>query len=86
MSASVLAALLGFAALAVSQIRPIREMGVWTASGLAISWLTAFTLFPALQRVLKAPTRQGMTPAGKLYVRFADAIPRGPPSAPPLHH
>ena len=74
-SASVLAALLGFAALAVSQIRPIREMGVWTASGLAISWLTAFTLFPALQRVLKAPTRQGMTPAGKLYVRFADAIP-----------
>ena len=75
-SASVLAALLGFAALAVSQIRPIREMGVWTAAGLALSWLTAFTLFPALQRVLRAPTRQGLTPAGKLYVRFADAIPR----------
>jgi predicted RND superfamily exporter protein len=74
-SASILAALLGFAALAVSQIRPIREMGVWTASGLALSWLTAFTLFPALQRLLKAPTRQGLTPAGRAYVRFADALP-----------
>lgn len=74
-TASIIAALLGFAALAVSQIRPIREMGVWTAGGLAISWLTAFTLFPALQRVFKAPTRQGETPAGKLYVRLADALP-----------
>ncbi len=75
-TASVFAALLGFAALAVSQIRPIRDMGVWTACGLAVSWLAAFTLFPALQRVLRAPTRQGLTPAGKAYVRFADAIPR----------
>lgn len=75
-TASIIAALLGFAALAVSQIRPIREMGVWTAAGLALSWLTSFTLFPALQRLLKAPTRQGETPAGKLYVRLADALPR----------
>ncbi|MEW6430245.1 MAG: MMPL family transporter [Myxococcota bacterium] len=74
-TASIIAALLGFAALAVSQIRPIREMGVWTAGGLAISWLTAFTLFPALQRVLNAPTRQGETPAGTVYVRLADALP-----------
>lgn len=75
-SASVLAALLGFAALAISQIRPIREMGVWTACGLALSWFTAFTLFPSLQRVLRAPTRQGLTPAGRAYVHLADAIPR----------
>lgn len=74
-TASIIAALLGFAALAVSAIRPIREMGVWTAGGLAISWLTAFTLFPALQRIFNAPTRQGETPAGKLYVRLADALP-----------
>ncbi|HEY1088674.1 MAG TPA: MMPL family transporter, partial [Archangium sp.] len=75
-TASILAALLGFAALAVSQIVPIREMGLWTAVGLALSWLTSFTLFPALQRLLRAPTRQGETPAGKLYVRLADALPR----------
>ncbi|MFZ5441551.1 MAG: efflux RND transporter permease subunit [Myxococcota bacterium] len=75
-TASIIAALLGFAALAVSQIRPIREMGVWTASGLALSWLTSFTLFPALQRLVKAPTRQGVTPAGRLYLRLADALPR----------
>lgn len=74
-TASIVAALLGFAALAVSQIRPIREMGIWTASGLALSWLTSFTLFPALQRALKAPTRQGLTPAGRVYVRLADALP-----------
>ncbi len=74
-TASIIAAMLGFAALAVSQIRPIREMGVWTATGLAISWLTAFTLFPALQKVFKAPTRQGTTAAGRAYVRLADALP-----------
>jgi predicted RND superfamily exporter protein len=74
-TASIVAALLGFAALAVSQIRPIREMGVWTAAGLALSWLTSFTLFPALQRLLACPTRQGTTPAGRLYVRLADALP-----------
>lgn len=75
-SASILAALLGFAALGVSQIRPIREMGMWTAAGLAVSWLTSFTLFPALQRLFRAPTRPGDTPAGRLYVRLADSLPR----------
>ena len=75
-TASIVAALLGFAALAVSQIRPIRELGVWTAAGLALSWLTAFTLFPALQRIFKAPTRQGKLAAGGLYARLADALPR----------
>lgn len=75
-TASIVAALLGFAALAISQIRPIREMGVWTAAGLALSWLTSFTLFPALQRLFKAPTRQGRNAAGGLYVRLADALPR----------
>jgi hypothetical protein len=75
-TASIIAALVGFAALAVSQIRPIREMGVWTACGLAVAWLTSFTLFPALQRLLGAPTRQGETPAGRAYSRLADALPR----------
>lgn len=74
-TASIVAALLGFAALAVSQIRPIREMGLWTATGLALSWLTSFTLFPALQRLLHCPTRKGITPTGRLYVRLADALP-----------
>ncbi|MEW5738545.1 MAG: MMPL family transporter [Myxococcota bacterium] len=75
-TASLIAALVGFAALAVSQIRPIREMGLWTAAGLALSWLTSFTLFPALQRLLQAPTRQGETPAGRAYGKLADALPR----------
>lgn len=56
-TASSAAAVLGFASLAVSQLRPIREMGIWTALGLVISWIVAFTLFPALQRVLHTPAR-----------------------------
>ena len=55
-TASSVAAVLGFAALAVSDIRPIREMGLWTATGLALAWVVAFTLFPALQKVLRTPT------------------------------
>lgn len=74
-TASVLAAILGFAALAVSQIRPIRDMGLWTAAGLVVSWLASFTLFPALQKALSTPTRQGQPPAGRLYARLAEALP-----------
>jgi predicted RND superfamily exporter protein len=55
-SVSTIAAVLGFAALAVSALRPVREMGLWTALGLAISWVVAFTLFPALQLALRTPT------------------------------
>jgi predicted RND superfamily exporter protein len=55
-TASTIAAVLGFGALAVSRIRPVREMGVWTAVGLALGWVVAFTLFPALQKVLRTPT------------------------------
>ena len=40
----------GFAALVISDIRPIREMGVWVAVGLSFTWVVVFTLFPALQR------------------------------------
>ena len=47
----------GFAALAVSNIRPVREMGLWTASGLVVAWLASFTLFPALQQLLRTPTQ-----------------------------
>ncbi len=74
-TASVAAAAVGFAALAVSQIRPIREMGWWTALALVISWLASFTLFPALQKAFKTPTRQGQPPAGRLYASIAERLP-----------
>src|SRR5262249_42651014 len=38
-SASIVAAAVGFGALVVSRIRPVREMGIWTASGLLVIWL-----------------------------------------------
>jgi uncharacterized protein len=74
-TASTLAAVLGFAALAVSRIRPIREMGLWTATGLALSWVTVFTLFPALQKALRTPTGRTVPIRTRLYDRLAAALP-----------
>ena len=74
-TASTLAAVLGFAALAVSKIRPIREMGLWTAAGLALSWVTVFTLFPALQKALRTPTGRTVAVRTRLYDRLAATLP-----------
>jgi uncharacterized protein len=74
-TASMLAAAVGFAALAVSSIRPIREMGLWTAIGLLISWVVAFTLFPALQLVFRTPTGRSVPVRGALYDRLASSLP-----------
>jgi predicted RND superfamily exporter protein len=74
-TASSVAAVLGFAALAVSGIRPIREMGLWTALGLAIAWVVAFTLFPALQKALRTPTGRTHPVRSALYDRVASWLP-----------
>jgi uncharacterized protein len=73
-TASILATAVGFAALAVSDIRPVREMGLWTASGLLVAWVTCFTLFPALQSLLRVPRRSGRDPVGRWFARFAAAL------------
>ncbi|HEU5179179.1 MAG TPA: MMPL family transporter [Candidatus Polarisedimenticolia bacterium] len=75
-SASIFAAAIGFAALAVSKIRPIREMGLWVAAGLLLTWVAVFTLFPALQRILRTPILPRRTAAGKLLLRLLEALPR----------
>jgi len=72
---SILAAATGFAALAVSGIRPIREMGLWVASGLAATFVIIFTLFPALQRILATPMRGGRDRSGPGLGALIDAIP-----------
>jgi predicted RND superfamily exporter protein len=73
-TASMFATAVGFAALAVSEIRPVREMGLWTACGIVMAWVSCFTLFPALQSLLRAPLRAGAAPAGKLFPAFVDAL------------
>ena len=75
-TASLFAAAVGFAALAVSRIRPIREMGIWAAVGLLLTWIVCFTLFPALQKLLRTPTRQERALAGAWVLRAAEVIPR----------
>ena len=75
-SASVFAAAVGFAALSVSEILPIRQLGIWTASGLVLGWLVCFTLYPALQLLLGAPTRRERAVSGGWVVSAADLLPR----------
>jgi len=74
-TASTVAAVLGFGALAVSRILPVREMGVWTAVGLALGWIAAFTLFPALQKVLRTPTRRSVAIRTRHYDRLSEVLP-----------
>jgi len=71
-TASMFATAVGFAALAVSHIRPVREMGLWTAAGLIVSWIGCFTLFPALQSLLRTPTRSERAPAAPWYAQFVE--------------
>ncbi|MCU1283507.1 MAG: putative rane protein [bacterium] len=74
-TASIFATAVGFAALAVSEIRPIRELGLWVAAGLVLTWITVFTLFPALQKVLKTPTEKERKTAGQWFVTFTQWLP-----------
>jgi len=73
-TASIFATAVGFAALTVSQIRPIREMGLWTASGLIVAWVSCFTLFPALQSLLRTPLLSSSAPAGRRFSAFVDRL------------
>ncbi len=75
-TASMFATAAGFAALLVSKIRPIRHMGLWVAVGLVFSWIVVFTLFPALQRVLRTPTRQERGTAGARLAHIVTWLPR----------
>lgn len=75
-TASMFAAAIGFAALAVSKIRPIREMGLWVAAGLILTWVVVFTLFPALQRICATPVLGERTAIGRRLLRVLDALPR----------
>jgi predicted RND superfamily exporter protein len=74
-TASVFATAVGFAALAVSEIRPIREMGIWVAVGLAFTWVIVFTLFPALQKAFNAPTQKERKVAGQWFQKLTDWLP-----------
>jgi hypothetical protein len=73
-TASMFATAVGFGALAISDIRPVRDMGLWTACGLIVAWIGCFTLFPALQSLLRTPLRSEKVPVGKWFPGFVDAL------------
>ena len=74
-TASIFATLVGFAALAVSHIRPVRQMGIWVAVGLLLTWIVVLTLFPALQKILKTPTGSGERVADVWFTRLTGWLP-----------
>jgi len=73
-SASMFATAVGFGALAVSDIRPVHDMGLWTACGLVVAWIGCFTLFPALQSLLQIPVRAASVPLARRFATFVDAL------------
>jgi predicted RND superfamily exporter protein len=73
-TASMFATAVGFGALAISDIRPVRDMGLWTASGLLVAWIGCFTLFPALQSLLRTPLRSGKASAARWFESCVDAL------------
>ena len=75
-TASIFATLVGFAALAVSDIRPVRQMGLWVAVGLFLTWIVILTLFPALQKILVTPTSQDKQIAAAWFLDFTRWLPR----------
>jgi uncharacterized protein len=75
-TASLFATAAGFAALMVSNIRPIHEMGLWVALGMVFTWIIVFTLFPVLQKVLQTPTERERMTGGAWLGRFATWLPR----------
>ncbi len=75
-TASIFATAAGFAALGISNLRIIREMGLWVAVGLALTWVTVFTLFPALQKILRTPTEQEQRGAAAWLTHLATNLPR----------
>jgi predicted RND superfamily exporter protein len=75
-TASIFATAVGFAALTVSPIEPIRQMGIWVAVGLVLTYFAIFTLFPVLQNILKTPTGMEQKIAAAWFLRLTAAIPR----------
>jgi uncharacterized protein len=73
-TASMFATAVGFAALAVSDIRPVRQMGLWTALGIVLAWVGCFTLFPALQSLLRAPLRSTPSGGGRRFASFVAVL------------
>ena len=49
-------------------------LGIWTACGLIIAWFGCFTLFPALQSLLRTPLRSERSKAGTSFPLFVDFL------------
>jgi predicted RND superfamily exporter protein len=55
---------------------PDPRMGIWVAVGLSATWVIIFTLFPALQKILRTPTQLEVRAASMGFERFALWLPQ----------
>ena len=60
---------IGFATLNTSGIQPVREFGVYTAIGVFVAFLLAFTLLPALLLLVPTPVRAGEDQHSAMWYR-----------------
>ncbi len=56
---TALTTIIGFSSLVFSDIKPVRDFGWMMSVGLAVAFLTSFTLFPAVLALLGKPRREG---------------------------
>jgi predicted RND superfamily exporter protein len=52
---TALTTIIGFSSLVLSNIKPVRDFGWMMSVGLAVAFLTSFSLFPAILALLKKP-------------------------------
>ncbi len=74
---SVFTTSVGFGSFAFSPVTPVRDLGLFVAAGLVISYIVSFTLFPVLMDLLKPPTGQQDSKVG---LQMFDPILAGIPT------
>ncbi len=75
---TALTTILGFASLVVSDIKPVQDFGWIMSTGLAVVFLTSFTLFPALLMLSGKPRDPGPVTSRESWLpgRLADLTER----------
>jgi hopanoid biosynthesis associated RND transporter like protein HpnN len=66
LSLSALCAALGFLAFVPTDYRGLAELGIISAGGMVIAWITSLTVMPALLAIMRPPQRQPRSPGHHL--------------------
>jgi hypothetical protein len=81
-TASMFATAVGFGALAISDIRPVRQMGLWTRADSSWRGSDALPCFRRCSRCCKTPLRSEQVPVGQMVSRIRRQAGPGDPPLP----